>query len=102
MPAFWALPSLILTETAAAGSIGLINSLGNLGGFVGPYVLGSIETWTHSFVPGLMYLCLSMVISATIILTMGLGHRVAGPQAEDEIRTPSWPSEEPDAIIEPV
>ena len=36
MPAFWALPSLILTESAAAGSIGLINSVGNLGGFVGP------------------------------------------------------------------
>ncbi len=49
MPAFWALPSLILTESAAAGSIGLINSVGNLGGFVGPFLLGYIETeTTHS------------------------------------------------------
>src|SRR6185436_14210526 len=39
-PAFWSLPSLLLTQTAAAGSIGLINSVGNLGGFLGPNVLG--------------------------------------------------------------
>ena len=44
MPAFWALPSLILTESAAAGSIGLINSVGNLGGFVGPSLLGKLKT----------------------------------------------------------
>jgi ACS family tartrate transporter-like MFS transporter len=36
MPAFWPLPHLFLTEAAAAGSIGLINSIGNLGGFLGP------------------------------------------------------------------
>ena len=53
MPAFWALPSLFLTEAAAAGSIGLINSVGNLGGFVGPSLLGNIESQTHSFMPGL-------------------------------------------------
>ncbi len=101
MPAFWALPSLILTEAAAAGSIGLINSLGNLGGFVGPYVLGSIETWTHSFVPGLMYLVLSMVISATIILTMGLGHRVVTSEPAALHQADILAEEEPGAIIEP-
>src|SRR5262249_38794619 len=56
MPAFWALPSLLLTEAAAAGSIGLINSVGNLGGFVGPSLLGYVESRTHSFVYGLLYL----------------------------------------------
>ncbi len=98
MPAFWALPSLLLTEAAAAGSIGLINSLGNLGGFVGPYVLGTIETHTHSFIPGLIYLCLSMIISATIILTLGLGHRGAAPQAAVH---PLF-DEETDSLVEPV
>ena len=102
MPAFWALPSLILTEAAAAGSIGLINSLGNLGGFVGPSVLGFVETQTHSFVPGLMYLCLSMVISATIILTLGLGHRTAKPQVAPETHAHPLFDEETDSIIEPV
>ncbi len=101
MPAFWALPSLILTEAAAAGSVGLINSLGNLGGFVGPYVLGYAETRTHSFVPGLMYLCFSMVVSATIILTLGLGHRDAKKGAKPSEAHPLF-DEEADSIVEPV
>jgi ACS family tartrate transporter-like MFS transporter len=98
MPAFWALPSLLLTEAAAAGSIGLINSVGNLGGFVGPFVLGFVENRTHSFAPGLVYLCVSMVISATIILTLGLGHRVTSPEAQAH---PLF-DDEADSIIEPV
>ena len=100
MPAFWALPSLILTESAAAGSVGLINSLGNLGGFVGPSLLGKIETMTHSFVPGLMYLCCSMLVSATIILTLGLGNRDARKPAATEAQ-PLF-DEETDSIVEPV
>jgi ACS family tartrate transporter-like MFS transporter len=100
MPAFWALPSLLLTEAAAAGSIGLINSVGNLGGFVGPSLLGYIEDKTHSFLPGLLYLCVSMLISATIILTLGLGHRALGRQAGAKAH-PLF-DEEADSIIEPV
>ena len=102
MPAFWALPSLLLTEAAAAGSIGLINSVGNLGGFVGPFLLGFLENLTHSFLPGLLYLCFSMVVSATIILTLGLGHRVTGPQSITEAQAQDLADEESDAIIEPV
>lgn len=99
MPAFWALPSLILTEAAAAGSVGLINSVGNLGGFVGPKVLGWVETNWHSYVPGLMYLCVSMAVSATIILVLGLGHRDARKPVE--AAHPLF-DEEADAMVEPV
>ena len=102
MPAFWAMPSLLLTEAAAAGSIGLINSVGNLGGFVGPSLLGYLESRTHSFLPGLLYLCISMTISATIIFTLGLGQRTAGPRSRHEVQHESLLDEEPDAIIEPV
>jgi MFS transporter, ACS family, tartrate transporter len=102
MPAFWAMPSLLLTEAAAAGSIGLINSVGNLGGFVGPSLLGLIKTQTNSFLPGLLYLCVSMIISATIIFTLGLGKHSAGPGLHDGARPESLLEEEPDAIIEPV
>jgi MFS transporter, ACS family, tartrate transporter len=77
LPAFWSLPSLFLTEAAAAGSIGLINSIGNLGGFLGPYVLGKVETVTGSFVGGIYFLCASMAVSATIILLIGLGRKEA-------------------------
>ena len=37
---FWALPTMFLSGTAAPASMALINSLGNLGGFVGPYIIG--------------------------------------------------------------
>ncbi len=70
-PAFWSLPSLFLTEAAAAGSIGLINSVGNLGGQVGPYLVGKLETVTGTFEGGLLALALSMAASATLVLTLG-------------------------------
>jgi MFS transporter, ACS family, tartrate transporter len=72
-PAFWSLPSLFLTETAAAGSIGLINSVGNLGGYLGPSVLGVVEKHTGSFAGGIYFLCLSMTACVVIILFLGLG-----------------------------
>ena len=74
-PAFWTMPNLFLASSAAAGSIGLINSVGNLGGFLGPYLLGKIETVTGSYVGGIYYLCGSMLVSATILFFLGLGHR---------------------------
>jgi ACS family tartrate transporter-like MFS transporter len=40
---FWSLPTVILTGTAAAAGLALINSIGNLGGFVGPTVVGTAE-----------------------------------------------------------
>eukprot|EP01031_Cornospumella_fuschlensis_P049082 gene49082-60081_t len=65
MPAFWSLPSLFLTQAAAAGSIGLINSIGNLGGFFGPNIMGWVRTTTGSFSGALYFLCGSMLISET-------------------------------------
>ncbi|HEY3741566.1 MAG TPA: MFS transporter [Bryobacteraceae bacterium] len=52
MPAFWILPTLLTGEMAAAASIGMINSVGNLGGFVGPWVIGALRTrgWSPTVV----------------------------------------------------
>jgi ACS family tartrate transporter-like MFS transporter len=95
LPAFWTLPSLFLTEAAAASSIGLINSVGNLGGFVGPIVLGWVEHRLHTFRPGVQFLAVSMTISATIIMALGLGRRAKPPQdAEIALRRA-------DTVIEP-
>lgn len=77
-PAFWSLPNLFLTDVAAAGSIGLINSIGNLGGFFGPTVLGGVENLTGSFVGGIYYLAASMGVCAVIIFTLGVGRRERG------------------------
>jgi ACS family tartrate transporter-like MFS transporter len=81
-PAFWALPSLFLTESAAAGSIGLINSIGQIGGFMGPYLLGSLEKSTGSFATGIYVLTASMTVSAVIILSLGLGHRPSSGESK--------------------
>jgi len=70
MPAFWALPSTFLTEAAAAACIGLINSVGNLGGFVGPYVVGYINKHTGSFRGGIIYLSCSALLAALLILAV--------------------------------
>lgn len=51
---FWALPTKFLQGTAAAVGIALINSIGNLGGFFGPYVIGSVRTSTGSFRGGFL------------------------------------------------
>jgi MFS family permease len=67
-PAFWPVPTEFLTESAAAASIGLINSVGNLGGFVGPFIVGYLLTRTHSFRAGLSFLVGSFLASAILML----------------------------------
>jgi ACS family tartrate transporter-like MFS transporter len=55
-PSFWALPTAFLTGSAAATAVGLINSVGNLGGFVGPYAVGYLKTSTGSYAAGMWVL----------------------------------------------
>lgn len=73
LPAFWTMPNLFLTQAAAAASIGMINSIGNLGGQLGPWVLGEVDKMTGSFVGGLYFLACSMMVSAVIVFFLGLG-----------------------------
>jgi len=77
-PAFWALPTTFLAGSAAAASIGLINSIGNLGGFAGPYIVGYINEQTHSFIGGMLYLSLSAIVGAILILALR-GKSVSSP-----------------------
>jgi MFS transporter, ACS family, tartrate transporter len=78
-PCFWAVPTVFLTESAAAASIGLINSLGNLGGFVGPLVMGYLVHRTHSFHAGLLYLVGSLCLSGILMLAIGAGRGRVSP-----------------------
>ena len=70
-PVFWAVPTLFLSESAAAASIGLINAVGNLGGLVGPLVIGYLASRMHSFSPGLLYLVASLFVSGLLMLAVG-------------------------------
>jgi ACS family tartrate transporter-like MFS transporter len=84
LPAFWSLPGLFLTEAAAAGSIGLINSVGNLGGMVGPLIVGKVEVVTGSFIVGLYALSVSMLLGGVLVLFLGLGRRQDAGSPSDE------------------
>lgn len=66
LPAFWTLPGGLLTKSAAAVAIGLINSIGSLGGLFGPWIFGYLKTSTGNFVLGLWFLVLCLLISATL------------------------------------
>ena len=67
---FWALPNRFLTGYAAASGIALINSVGNLGGFVGPFTIGSITTWTGSDYWGLAFAGFSLVVCAVLVVCL--------------------------------
>lgn len=66
---WWSYPTTFLSGTAAAGAIGLINSCGNLGGFVGPYITGFIKGSTGSFAGAWVYLACSLALAGLLILT---------------------------------
>jgi nitrate/nitrite transporter NarK len=70
LPSFWTLPTRLLTESAAAVAIGLINSCGNLGGFVGPYVVGYLLDKTHSEISGMSYLAASAFVASILVLSL--------------------------------
>lgn len=71
-PPLWCLPTTFFAGTAAAASIGLINSLGTLGGFAGPYMIGSTNGTSGNFTRGLYLVGGTLIVSAVTILIMRL------------------------------
>jgi ACS family tartrate transporter-like MFS transporter len=74
---FWPMPSIFLTGTAAAGAIALINATGNLGGYVGPFIVGWIKDSTGSFEAGLYFLAACSLACAAI--TFGAARAAGAP-----------------------
>lgn len=69
-PPLWSMPTLFLSGPAAATGIAAINSIGNLGGFVGPSVIGWVKDTTGSFVGGLYFVAGLLVFSAVLTLIL--------------------------------
>ena len=67
---FWALPGEFLVGYSAASGIALVNSVGNLGGFAGPYVVGFISGKTGKLYGGLAFAGMAMLLSATLVLLL--------------------------------
>jgi nitrate/nitrite transporter NarK len=63
---FWALPTGMLRGDAAAGGIALINSVGAVGGFCGPYLMGRVSDLTHSFRAALI-VCSGLLLMAAVV-----------------------------------
>jgi ACS family tartrate transporter-like MFS transporter len=79
---FWPLPAAYLSGTAMAGGIAFINSVGNLGGFVGPYVVGWIRDRTGSFDGGLYALSGLAALAAVMTLIFVRERKPVGLAAE--------------------
>jgi MFS transporter, ACS family, tartrate transporter len=75
LPAFWPIPTVFLGAAAAASAIGFINMIGNLGGFVGPTLVGNLvekgPDGTTNFRNALLWLSIFPLIAASIILLVG-------------------------------
>ena len=73
--AFWSLPTAILTGTGAAAGIALVNSIGNLGGFAAPTIVGTLRQATGDFTAALLFLAFILVLGAGLTLLFGYATR---------------------------
>lgn len=83
IPPFWSLPNAFLTGAGAAAGIGLINSFGNLSGFVGPFVAGWLKDLTGDSRAGMWVVAVMMLMSAAIAIGFRrTAQRAAAAEAE--------------------
>lgn len=78
---FWGLPTSLLTGTAAAGGIALINSIGNLGGQAGPLLMSSLASPSGSLAPGLIALSVVAFSCVVLVLVIPIRQAPRAPQA---------------------
>jgi len=84
---FYALPKLFLEGPAAAGAIGFINAIANLGGLAGPWTLGKLSTKTGSYATGFVYLAATTAAGGVCILLLRAYDRRRRQRGSDQRRT---------------
>ena len=70
-PVFWSMPTSYLTGVAAAGGIAFINSIGNLGGFIGPFAVGWLKDNAGGFQAGLIFLGSCLLLGSIVAMIVG-------------------------------
>ena len=90
---FWAIPPMFLGGAAAAAGIALINSIGNLGGAVGPSVMGWLREGTSTYTAGLLVLACVLVLEAVLVISL----RLPGRSAPLNVSQPAVPPQKPSA-----
>jgi nitrate/nitrite transporter NarK len=84
LPVFWTLPTAFLSGAAAAGGIALVNSIGNLAGFAGPYAMGWLKDATGTYTAGLLSLSAAGLIAMIIVLALGHDEALEKPPLRTE------------------
>jgi MFS transporter, ACS family, tartrate transporter len=84
-PPLWSMPTMLLSGSAAAAGIATINSIGNLGGFVGPAMIGWVKDLTGSFQGGLFFIAALLVLSAVLTLVLARSQRTSAAAAVDAL-----------------
>ena len=79
---FWSLPTAILSGTAAAAGLALVNSIGNLGGLVGPTVVGWFKETTGGFTGALLFLAGAVALGGVLATQFGNGSGARGRKAK--------------------
>ena len=70
LPVFWYMPTKMLSGTAAAATFGLINSVGQMGGLAGPYVIGFLNQKTHALNASFGFIALVFLLAGGLILSL--------------------------------
>jgi ACS family tartrate transporter-like MFS transporter len=82
-PTFWAIPTMTLSESAAAATFGLINSIGQLGGFAGNYTIGLLNVGTHSLTASFGFIAFVYVVAGGLIVSLGISNPLDPLQGPD-------------------
>ena len=89
-PLFWPIPGAFLTGSSAAAGIAAINSVGNLSGFAGPYVMGYLKDTTGTFTIGLILLGVTALAGGIAAMALQLNSQLE--TAEPETAKPGAPA----------
>ncbi len=88
-PPLWSIPTQFLTGAAAASGIAAINSIGNLGGFAGPFIIGWLREQTGGYRGGLLSVAAALVFSAALVVALGrMRNRESSLHGAPELETP--------------
>jgi ACS family tartrate transporter-like MFS transporter len=82
-PAFWAIPTMMLSEAAAAATFGLINSIGQLGGFAGNYAIGFLNDRTRSLSASFVFIALVYVAAGSLIVSLRVRDSIGVSQRQN-------------------
>ena len=83
-PVLWTMATMILCESAAAASFGLINSVGQLGGFVGPYAVSYLNEKTGGIRAAFVFIGVTYLLSALALSLV----KIQSPVREAKVRMP--------------